>query len=824
MSRTRQLIVGLFLLGGLLLFGVGLFWIGDRRLLFEEQLVLNAEFLKLNGLKAGAKVRVSGMDAGEVLEIAVPPDPEAKFQVKFRVLRKLQPILRTDSVASIQSEGIVGSMILRVDAGSGAAAQVNDGDTIRSQEPVELSDILQQASDTVKNLDDAIDDVRGRVDETMVAVGGITTDVSEFVQVASRDLEKFIATSNRMSADVEAIIAKARAGEGTVGKFLNDDKFYEGFTGTMEDAQRAADNIRKTTEQANELLAQLKSSGAVDDIAGTIANIRELTAQAKATLAELKPSGEDGGPGLMADVRTTMANAAEATSALAENMEAMKRNFLLKGFFEQRGFYHLNDLTVEDYLKGKFAPARGRERTWIAQSEIFTTTPDGAPRLTEEGMRKLDSVIAAYLIHAPSTPLIIEGYAATGTESEQFLRSRERASAVRDYLLKKFGLKPNYIGLMPLGAVKSEGGEGYWEGVAVVYFPEKENARSRDDVRMPLQRNGFRPLWGGLRPGASAGGGVAFQETHLATGPVDIGVAARASVRRYLQGDLYVDLPRLWNERLFLETTTTYRNIPRENFFGLGPDSLKENRSDFQLEDVDFTVDFGVRPRRGFRTGVSAGYLAVNAGPGRNKGLPSTYSAFSDKIAPGLGDQPDFAHMGAFLGYDSRDNENDPRTGGSYQLRWTYYDDLASRRFAFRRYEADARHFFPGFNSRGAIGLHGLAAFTDPVAGQRAPFYMLPTAGGSHSLRGYPHHRFRDNNVVIGSIEYRHQLRPFLDVVAFGDAGKAFSEAGHLALGDFRGSAGLGGRIKVGRAVLLGADLGWSSEGPRLWFRGSHSF
>ena len=74
MSRMR-VVVGAFIVGGILLFAGGLFLIGDRRLLFAKQFELNATFGKVTGLQVGGKVRLAGFDAGEVLEIIIPPRP-----------------------------------------------------------------------------------------------------------------------------------------------------------------------------------------------------------------------------------------------------------------------------------------------------------------------------------------------------------------------------------------------------------------------------------------------------------------------------------------------------------------------------------------------------------------------------------------------------------------------------------------------------------------------------------------------------------------------------------------------------------------------------
>ena len=60
---------GAFVVGGLLLFGLGLFLIGDRRMLFSKSAEYYTEFAQISALQRGANVRVGGMDAGETVEI-----------------------------------------------------------------------------------------------------------------------------------------------------------------------------------------------------------------------------------------------------------------------------------------------------------------------------------------------------------------------------------------------------------------------------------------------------------------------------------------------------------------------------------------------------------------------------------------------------------------------------------------------------------------------------------------------------------------------------------------------------------------------------------
>src|SRR5262249_5505422 len=110
--ETRKTSIGIFVVGGLLLFGIGLFLIGDRHQAFARHVEYYSEFVNLAGLAPGARVRVAGMDAGEVASIDVPDSPSSGFRVKWRITDKLKTLVRTDSVVYIGTEGIVGGTFL----------------------------------------------------------------------------------------------------------------------------------------------------------------------------------------------------------------------------------------------------------------------------------------------------------------------------------------------------------------------------------------------------------------------------------------------------------------------------------------------------------------------------------------------------------------------------------------------------------------------------------------------------------------------------------------------------------------------------------------
>src|SRR6476620_6951799 len=170
MPNIRLAAVGAFVIGGVLLFAVGLFVIASRRMLFSDTFEVYAEFSEIAALENGGKVRVAGMDAGEVESIHVPGSPSGKFRVRMRVRNDLHQLLRLDSVASIQNDGLVGNKFVQIDAGSEASPSVPDKGTIQSREPFDITDLMTKMSATIDTVTDTIVSLKGEIDNVLATI------------------------------------------------------------------------------------------------------------------------------------------------------------------------------------------------------------------------------------------------------------------------------------------------------------------------------------------------------------------------------------------------------------------------------------------------------------------------------------------------------------------------------------------------------------------------------------------------------------------------------------------------------------------------------
>ncbi|HLH31786.1 MAG TPA: MlaD family protein [Terriglobia bacterium] len=443
-----------------MLFGLGLFMIGDRRMLFSRSADFYAEFSQVSGLETGAKVRVGGMDAGEIVDIHVPDGPGSKFRLKFSVVSKLFPVIRNDSIASIQTDGLLGNKFLLIDRGTTDMAA--PGSILRSREPFEIGDVLAKIRETVTNIDSTVGDVKGHVTDATRTVAETAKHVDEIIVAAQAPIDKFMTSASKISEDTSVLIARVRAGEGTIGKLMNDDAVYQNIAGSAKQIEGAMENLRQTSADVQELVSRFKSGSVPADIERIAGNVSESSERLKVLVASFQPL-PGGGDGVAGDLRATLTSSRQAMSDLAEDLEALKHSFFFRGFFKDRGFYDLGSLSPAEYQSKQFEKSVTKERAWVQQNELFIVTDAGVEELSVPGRKKLDATMATFLQYTKDRAVIVEGYAAGGTVAEQFLVSRERAAKVRDYLVKKFTISPEHIGVMPMG---SAGGEG--DGIALV--------------------------------------------------------------------------------------------------------------------------------------------------------------------------------------------------------------------------------------------------------------------------------------------------------------------------------------------------------------------
>jgi phospholipid/cholesterol/gamma-HCH transport system substrate-binding protein len=449
MSATRTAIVGAFVVGGLVLFAGGLFLIGDRRLLFADQFEVMTAFTKVTGLQVGTNVRVAGLDAGEVLEIRVPPVPSEPFLVRMRLREDLHHLVRTDSICSVHTDGIVGSAFIQVSPGSDAAPIVASGQTLEGRDMIEFSDLIQEGRDTFRTVTREVMELKGDVSDAVLAATEATRTIDAVILETGTEVQAMMKTGTqaveevqRVLADARVIVSDIKAGQGTIGQLITDDAFYQRITGLAGEAEKTMANLQAVTERARTTFDGVTA--------------RDGAAQQ-----------------MMRSIQGTLAEAQEVMADLSEGTEALKRNILFRGFFRDRGFFDLDTITRDAYVAGALeGDRRIALRVWIDAAGLFARDAEGVEQLTEAGRRRLDSAMAD-LVHYPrDSALVVEGYAQVTDGGAAHLVSVERAALVRDYLLSRFRRRATLTGIMAMGsqAPGSPSGDERWSGVALTLF------------------------------------------------------------------------------------------------------------------------------------------------------------------------------------------------------------------------------------------------------------------------------------------------------------------------------------------------------------------
>ena len=397
--KTHKAPIGLFVVGGLLLFGIGMFLIGDRHQLFARHDEYYAEFVNLAGLAAGAKVRVGGMDAGQVLTIGVPDSPSSRFRIKWRIDAKLRGLVRTDSVATIGTEGVVGGTYLSVRPGSVRALQAPALATIPSKEPMELSELLAGGAGLLHDAQGTLKEIGAKLGATLDSVTSVATNANDVVvglkegrgtaglllrdDALATEIRQAVTTTTSSMRDV---VVDLKGGRGVAGMLLRDEALAGQVREAVTNVQQATADIGHASRQADALVSDLNSREISRKVGEALEHLGDSARQVHQITSEIaEPDQHSMSAG--ANIRETLMNANTASAHLAEATEALKHNFFTRGFFNKRGYYSLADLSPEKYRRDPVFTSRANRRVWLAGSELFENRSNRERALSARGRR-----------------------------------------------------------------------------------------------------------------------------------------------------------------------------------------------------------------------------------------------------------------------------------------------------------------------------------------------------------------------------------------------------------------------------------------------------
>jgi len=312
MAQRKQLTwtelrVGLFVLAGIVLVVVGIFYVTGTGALGPKYRLVT--FLpEVDGLAVGAPVAINGVEVGNVDSIAIapsrnaqPPAPNRSVEVVMRINRTFQDYIRTDSYASLLTEGFLGNRVVTIQRGYTGQA-LRDGQEVAGREERAMKEIVERGADLMQNLStlsSQVGDIVAALQHGQGTLGKLLTDESAYKRI------------NSILGHVDQITASVQQGQGTIGKLLSSDELYTKF----DSAAGRLDNVMSAVEQQKGSLGKFIFDPSIHESArqflnngnGLLSDVRE----GRGTLGKLATDDT-----LFATWRQTGQNLRDATANL----------------------------------------------------------------------------------------------------------------------------------------------------------------------------------------------------------------------------------------------------------------------------------------------------------------------------------------------------------------------------------------------------------------------------------------------------------------------------------------------------------------------------
>lgn len=312
-DTSKTLRVGIFVITGLVLFIVAIYLIGENQNMFKKTFTISANFNNVSGLMQGNNVRYSGINIGTVKHITMVND--STITVDMNIDEKMVRHIKKDAIATIGTDGLVGNSIVNIIPGKGKEAVVVSGDFIQSYTKIGTEDMLNTLSTTNENaalltakllkVADALSDDKG----TLGMLINDTT-VSENLKLTFKQLRITSIEASKAMKELNSIISSLDIENSVAGTLLNDSEQAERIESLITNLESSSQEINKVINNINETITDFKEGeGALN----YLSQDKEFADQ----------------------IEATMNNINEGTLKFNENMEALKHNFLTRGYFKK---------------------------------------------------------------------------------------------------------------------------------------------------------------------------------------------------------------------------------------------------------------------------------------------------------------------------------------------------------------------------------------------------------------------------------------------------------------------------------------------------------
>jgi phospholipid/cholesterol/gamma-HCH transport system substrate-binding protein len=345
-ERWLRVRVGIFVIAALAAFIGVVYVLGARARLFEARYTIHADFTEVGGLREGATVRLAGVQIGRVTDVHLPPEPGGKVRVDLTIGRQFADRVRGDSVARIETQGLLGDRIVEIGVGTAAAPAVKPGEVLPSRDPSDIARMMGEGAETMKSVAALAETLRSTaetvnqskvIQETAAAVGSARAMADRASRILDRVetgpglahallYEEPVALRrvNELIARVDTVVARIERGEGALG-VLTGAESGAAAQRLVAAADRLAQILARPEDQPGLLPALLfdpQYRSLLDDASAVARNLREVServARGRGLLGSAVRDVDDPSlPEAARDLQASLANLRAITARINE--------------------------------------------------------------------------------------------------------------------------------------------------------------------------------------------------------------------------------------------------------------------------------------------------------------------------------------------------------------------------------------------------------------------------------------------------------------------------------------------------------------------------
>ncbi|MFV5695346.1 MlaD family protein [Flavobacterium sp. LB3P122] len=238
--------LGMFVIIGLVLFVATIYFVGKQKNLFGSTFHLRSNFRSVSGLEVGNNVRFSGINIGTVSDIELITD--SSVVVNILIKDEVRKFIKTDAIASIGSDGLMGDKVLTISPGTKSTKIVEDNDIIASRKPIDMEDVMGSVKKSVDNAG-IITAELAKFSSNMNSENGMVSKLMTDKAFAN-SITHTMANLESSSNEFANFTTKMNNGNGALSKLVTDKKMGKMVDSTMKNIQETTKGFTEITEAA----------------------------------------------------------------------------------------------------------------------------------------------------------------------------------------------------------------------------------------------------------------------------------------------------------------------------------------------------------------------------------------------------------------------------------------------------------------------------------------------------------------------------------------------------------------------------------------------